>query len=1029
MSTDKMITYKEMKIEEKKPCTTRKYSKKYKVWYITLYLAVLYQCIRCKADILETIEEIKNSKIINSKGEEISIYLNGIISPFSGFCHDQVGILRKLRLFWHARPIIDSENLQNSSTQYAINQHIDESEKCNVSTKDEDIKPPPNINTYLKEYEKAMHILFPSEDEYLSVYTKEKNSFYVFLNHPGMKDYKYKLLAALLVLSERAYVPLVIEKKESRKMIVLSSPNEKGEYFRIPVDANIESEASDSQDSSYYKLSVPKNAYQVIKFFIDSRTNRVIPKQNFVQARTTMDFETGRFAFGPGFLIQMFIYEYITSIDDLMLLAQELHVLLEQSLDTVISENNQNEEEAELLNKIFNKCFISRSKQLEGNGEEYIKRMFRLYRELNKNKILPFSGQWQLLPTTDPHIYNPNPLDLRSLSANALNLAIYKDTPIYCEEDYNYLPTFVNYMDTALLGLFCIFFYDKYKQAYILEKEPKYESKQLIEFFQKYKYMFKKATKAVHADWNRVVARLSDPNIRYIKPNRNQVDFGLMNMLSIIEHITGVSVPCVNTENTIEKLKGILDDGDKENQKYKEDLRNKNKDMSEEQIEEAIKNKYKQDKKDLTKSIRSHTEDLKKYIVELFNKLSVNKELEIEFTNEITADKTIADKWDIFVNIRIKVKVVGSFLYIYVDLSIMPNYTDFIIQNNESNFLTINTAQLSGEIRNSRNLLGEPISEQYICASYLFNNLYRSNRITGFISTFQELNACVASMNVEGMGKNCVSIAQLFISRKLDYNRERFTLARNLLFSAYSKQFDEDHYSLEVIHALFRSIDSEDEFTQKRILSIIKITNSHIIYPSICMGIDKEKLLNYSKIEYMDIEDILIFLATEKNPEKLWNIILNYLNMNNLHVIHFIDIIMNKLSKEVKLLIMRCLTDEYRTIEYIDKIIYVIEHINLSLYINFIFHLMGSAIFDDELDVDQYVKHLYDKLYVYAECYSNMHITLNYNLFSGISVIECLKKKKHIFCPNNSRREQHIFKCVIYMYGQILSDRIKSYMT
>ncbi|OAG32322.1 hypothetical protein NEIG_02674, partial [Nematocida sp. ERTm5] len=420
----------------------------------------------------------------------------------------------------------------------------------------------------------------------------------------------------LLVLSERAYVPLVIEKKESRKEIVLSSPNKKGEYFRIPVDADIESETSDSKNSSYYKLSVPKNAYQVIKFFIDSRTNRVITKQKFVQARTTMEFETGRFAFGPGFLIQMFIYEYITSIDDLMLLAQELHVLLEQSLNTEISKK-----EKKLLNKIFNKCFISRSKQLEGNEEEYIKRMFRLYKELNKNKILPFTGQWQLLPTTDPHIYNPNPLELRSLSANALNLAIYKDTPIYCEEDYNYLPAFVNYMDTALLGLFCIFFYDKHKQAYILEKEPKYESKQLIEFFQKYKYMFKKATKAVHADWNRVVARLSDPNIRYIKPNRNQVDFGLINMLSIIEHITGVSVPCANTENTIEKLKRILGERDKENQKYKEVLRNKNKDMSEKQIEEAIKNKYEQDKKELTELIRTHTEGLKEYIVELFNKL------------------------------------------------------------------------------------------------------------------------------------------------------------------------------------------------------------------------------------------------------------------------------------------------------------------------------------------------------------------------------------------------------------------------
>ncbi|OAG32746.1 hypothetical protein NEIG_02651, partial [Nematocida sp. ERTm5] len=488
----------------------------------------------------------------------------------------------------------------------------------------------------------------------------------------------------------------------------------------------------------------------------------------------------------------------------------------------------------------------------------------------------------------------------------------------------------------------------------------------LIEFFQKYKYMFKKATKAVHADWNRVVARLSDPNIRYIKPNRNQVDFGLINMLSIIEHITGVSVPCANTENTIEKLKRILGERDKENQKYKEVLRNKNKDMSEKQIEEAIKNKYEQDKKELTELIRTHTEGLKEYIVELFNKLSINKKLEVEFTNEITADKTIADKWDIFVNIRIKVKAyLGRSLYIYVDLLIKPDYTDFMICSNENIFLSIDSAQLSNEIHNSRNLLGEPMSEQYICASYLFNNLYPLPCFAR-IHTVQELEACMASVHVESMIENCVSIAQLFISRKLDYNRERFILARNLLIFAYSKQLDKTHYSLEVIHALFRSIDPEDEKNQRKILSIIKITNFHTIYPDVCVGIDKEELLASSQIDYIDITSMLIFLATEKNPEKLCNVTLNYLNMNESYVRNYIDIIMDKLPKEMKFFMIDCLTDEYKSIEYIDKIIDVIEYKNFNLYIKFVFYLIQFAINDNRFDVTIYVNHLHDKLSAHA---------------------------------------------------------------
>ncbi|KAI5127589.1 hypothetical protein NEPAR04_1097 [Nematocida parisii] len=1012
MCTDKIVIYREIKTEEENSCAIRKYSKKHRVCYITLYLAVLY-CIHihCKIDPLETIEEIKKTRIINSKGKKISIYLNGIISPFWGFCHDQVGILSNLRFFWHARPIADNKNPQNSSTQSAVNQHTDEPPH-KIRRIDVDIKPSQNTDTYIKEYEKTMHILFPSEDEYLSVYTKEQNSFYAFLNHQDMKNYKYKLLAALLVLSERAHVPLIVKKKESRKVLVLSSPNKKKKHFRIPVDADIDSEASVPQNPPYYKLSVPKNAYQVINFFIDSRTNPVILEQNFVQASNTVDFETGRFAFSPGFLIQMFIYEYITSIDDLILLAQELHVLLEQSLDRKISK-----EENALLNKIFNMCFISRSKQLEDNEEEHIKCIFEFYKKLNTNKSLPFTDQWQLLPTTDPHIYNPNLLELRSLSANALNLAIYKHTPIYCEEDYDYLPKFVNYMDTALLGLFCIFFYDRHKQAYILEKGPKYESKQLLEFFQKYKYMFRRATKAVHDDWNRVVACLSDPSIRYIKPNRNQVDFGLMNMLSIIEHITGVSMPCVEEENIIGELKRILGERDKENLKDKEKLRNKKRDMDEEQTEEAITNKYEQDKKELTELIKPQTEGLKECIVEFFNKLSVNKKLEIEFTNEITADKTVAGKWDIFVDIEIKVGV-ESHLSMYVNLSIMPCYIDFIIKNNEDRFLNIDRHQMHIAIQNDIRFLDILTSEKHICVFYLFNNLYPTTCFTG-VNTIQELEAWIPSMDAKDMVKDCVSIAQLFISRKLDYNRERFAMARNLLFSAYTRKLDKNHYILEVISALFRSIGPEDEFTQKRILSIIKFTNSHIIYPDICVGIDKEKLLAHPGIEYMDMAVILIFLTTEKNPEKLCNVTLNYLNMHESHVKHYFSIIIYNISLEMEHFMIHCLTAEYKSIEYIDKIIDVIERNNFNLYIDFMFYLIESAISDTRFNVNLYIKHLYDKLSVYTEYGNKKRIPEYFNLF-GTVVENYLMQNISIFCPNNSPEEDRMFRFVISVYQRDL---------
>ncbi|KAI5168124.1 hypothetical protein NEIRO03_2280, partial [Nematocida sp. AWRm78] len=386
-------------------------------------------------------------------------------------------------------------------------------------------------------------------------------------------------------------------------------------------------------------------------------------------------------------------------------------------------------------------------------------------------------------------------------------------------------------------------------------------------------------------------------------------------------------------------------------------------------------------------------------------------------TNEITADKTIADKWDIFVNIRIKVKAyVGSFLYIHVNLLIKPDYTHFIIKNYENTFLTIDSEQLSNEIRNSRNLLGEPMSEQYICASYLFNTLYPSACFTG-INTFQKLEAYVTSIDTKNMIENCVCVTQLFISRKLSYNAERFTLARNLLIFAYTRQLDKTHYSLEVIRALFRSIDPEDEFTQKRILSIIKITNFHTIYPDVCIGIDKEKLLSHPRMEYMDIEVILIFLATEQNPEKLYNVTLNYLNMNESHVSEYIDALVYSIPKELVLLIMRCLTDKYKSIQYISKIMQFILGKKIDLYIDFVFYLIESATNDGEFNVDRYVLYLYDRLAFYTY-YDDIEYTLGYfsSYFRRSLTIEYLWQKKFILCKNNSQKEKSMFQSVISAY-------------
>ncbi|KAI5168181.1 hypothetical protein NEIRO02_2451, partial [Nematocida sp. AWRm79] len=345
---------------------------------------------------------------------------------------------------------------------------------------------------------------------------------------------------------------------------------------------------------------------------------------------------------------------------------------------------------------------------------------------------------------------------------------------------------------------------------------------------------------------------------------------------------------------------------------------------------------------------------------------------------------------------------------------IKPDYTHFIICDSERIFLTIDRYQTWIAIRTDIRFLDIPNTEQYICASYLFNNLYPSTCLTTS-RRIQELIAYAVSMDTKNMAKDCVSIAQLFIARRLDCNTERFALARDLLIFAYSKQLDRNHYILEVISALFRSIDPEDEKIQKRILSIIKFTNSHIIYPDICVGIDKEKLLTPFKIEYMDIEAIIVFLAAKQNSEKLCNITLSYLNMHESHVKHYVGIIIYNISKEIENLMIHCLTKQYEFIEYIDKIIDAIERSDFNLYIDFMFYLMESAISNAGFNANLYIKYLYDKLSVYTEYGNKKHTPEYCNLFGNIAE-NYLMRRRSIFCPNNSREETRMFKFVISVY-------------
>ncbi|KAI5164497.1 hypothetical protein NEAUS03_2508, partial [Nematocida ausubeli] len=99
-------------------------------------------------------------------------------------------------------------------------------------------------------------------------------------------------------------------------------------------------------------------------------------------------------------------------------------------------------------------------------------------------------------------------------------------------------PGFTDHVETVLLGLLLSSAYDSNNNIYSVD-HIKRASEELKSFFKKYSNVYGETKKEMHNDWNKVVGGLSNPKIRYMRPDRNQLAHGMINMLYVIKEITG----------------------------------------------------------------------------------------------------------------------------------------------------------------------------------------------------------------------------------------------------------------------------------------------------------------------------------------------------------------------------------------------------------------------------------------------------------------------------------------------------------
>ncbi|KAI5161106.1 hypothetical protein NEAUS03_1508 [Nematocida ausubeli] len=414
---------------------------------------------------------------------------------------------------------------------------------------------------YKRGYFNTLLELFPSLHGYVSTWSDRRDSFFSFINSNHVEKYKYKILASLLLLTEGVNVPLEIDESVSRTELVLKKADE-GEYFRLNMNVLVKT-GKNAEYLDVFEKVFQKRAIDVVSFFIENRKNKVFTEEKgSSEPFLYKQLEKVQFVNSPAFLIQTYIYHCMERAEEMDLFIQTMLDLLSEYIkqEEISSEKGLIERCATCLLT----CIRYKKANLEDDQEKQalimqakgvLYKYFAL-KEKNPNnssriaraqtKVSFYNDckkQWinllYLKPNADVFPVQKKMGSLISLCLGTLGLYLPARTALGVGAELKHIESFTDYGETGLLGLFCWAFYDSERKMYIVDHMES-ASEELKSFFRKHRHMYGIVSKRVHNEWNKVVGGLYNPNIHYIRDDRNQLMPGLINMLYVIKEITGV---------------------------------------------------------------------------------------------------------------------------------------------------------------------------------------------------------------------------------------------------------------------------------------------------------------------------------------------------------------------------------------------------------------------------------------------------------------------------------------------------------
>ncbi|EIJ88062.1 uncharacterized protein NEPG_01444 [Nematocida parisii ERTm1] len=464
---------------------------------------------------MEEMKELQTMTINTKEGQKVIINEQGTGHPLGMYILRDIGAASNMRNYSSKVSMnfgieIDKTHSKNPIYTY-IRNCLEDTVLITQNSKSPTVQ-------YLDDHYQTFCRMFPSLNGYFGIRTYKKDSFYGFLVNSRVRRKASYILAILQLLSEGMDIPISFTGDEFNQVLVIEKIGYKN---GIAINMRMDDHINNSDNGTIYYTE----AYEIINFFIRNRNNNIISKNAYTEPSTYEDFKNGYFLNSPQFLIKMYVSEYTKNAKEYYIIMKTIKNILVYYMESREECNNKH-----LARDLYNKYFI----QVDDSSDNKAG-LISIADEIRS--IFNMKG---LRPITFPLKYTPIRIFPDTSDNNTVDDWQAMDLSQESENITENPREFINYTETALLALFCRFTYDIHTDMHKTDKIPN-PSKKLKWFFTRYRNMFEVTTRDIHNDWNKVVSDLIDTNIMYMRTDKQQLSSGLLNMLSVIMHISGVN--------------------------------------------------------------------------------------------------------------------------------------------------------------------------------------------------------------------------------------------------------------------------------------------------------------------------------------------------------------------------------------------------------------------------------------------------------------------------------------------------------